>query len=85
MPLDGGIPDEQIAQRQIERAIRSGIELRSDPVLILDLAIDELIAGGAIRDDIRLTDDSGRLHFQRPKQAFGEDIAVEFSRSFVDY
>ena len=81
---EGAVPLHHVAEAEIERAIGGGIERRGDPVLVLELALDQLIAGRPVGHDIGFADDPRRSHAERPEYALREQVPVEHSRGPMD-
>src|SRR5206468_11172138 len=79
-----GIPCDQVAQREIQRTVGSGVQGRRHPFLILELAFLQPVSGSAMRNDIRLADNPRRRHAERLENAVGQYVTVEAARHFAD-
>ena len=47
--------------------------------LILELPVDQPVPAGRLRDDVRLADDAGRRHPERPEDPLLQKIAIELA------
>ena len=78
------LPGDEVEDREVERAVRGRVELRRDPLLVLQLAPHEPVPGRAMRNDVLLADDARRLHAERHEHAVPQHVAVEASRGAAD-
>src|SRR6476620_4230084 len=74
-----GVPLCEIQNRKIERPVSSRIRRGRNPFLILECALQEAVAGGAVWHNISFGDDARSSHPQRSKNSFLQKLAVEFS------
>src|SRR5215471_11834255 len=66
------------------RTVRSRIHRGRNPLLIFQFAVDQTIARGAIWNDIRLTDNASRFHFEWLENPFLKNVSVELAGHFMD-
>src|SRR5262245_21204845 len=71
------VPLRHIENRQIERAIRGGIEGGRNPFLILQFSFYKAVTGGAVGDDVSLADDASRVHAERLENTLLNKVYVE--------
>ncbi len=74
--LERTLPRGEVADREVQRAVRHAIEARRDPGLVDAYAVlVELVARRSVRNEITLADHARRGHPERPKQPFGLELA----------
>ena len=81
---NAAIPRDQILQRQVQRAVCSGVQRGRHPLLIAQFAALEAVTRRAMRNHIRLADDSRRGHSEWLEYLVPQHVAVEHTGGFPD-
>src|SRR5205085_10160677 len=81
---EGGVPFGKVVYRKVQTAVRSSVNQRGDPILILQHSFNQMVPGGSIRNDVGFADNSGARHPERLEDAVLQKVSIELVTNYVD-